>query len=280
MTSPRTTEEEAFNLKSGAGTGQISHEERHFFDIAGYLVLENVLDASRLIEARDAIDRIVASPTNGINGPATGRYGRELLNVIESGGVIEDAMAIPRVLPYVEQFVWGRQHRLVGSRAILRSPGEAVPLNQGGAADPRRHARYRCCGNGQFRCLMTTCLIAMDDTGTDNGEFCAIPASHKSNLPHPYAKMKLRDIAPLESIPLPAGSAVFITENLAHAFCPPAGGSQTWLAYHYGPSYMMNLPGCNPSGKTLERTAADPIKAHLLLKPYYHPTTAQRKANG
>jgi len=54
---------------------------------------------------------------------AVGAYGDELLHIIESGGVLEDAMGLDRVIDYVQEFIWGRQYRLVGSRAWLRAMG-------------------------------------------------------------------------------------------------------------------------------------------------------------
>ena len=144
-------------------------------------------------------------------------------------------MALPRVLDYVQEFIWGHQYRLVGSRAILRTPGRGSQLTQGGDADPRRYARYRCFGDGQFRCLMITCLIALTDTADNDGVFCAIPASHKASLPHPYENTDLNAISPLHDIPLRAGSGILFTENLSHAFKPAVRTEHVWLSYQYGP---------------------------------------------
>ena len=186
-------------------------------------------------------------------------------------------MALRPVLRHLQALIWGRQFRLIASRARLRGVGSRGRLTQGGKADPRRYARYRCGPEGDFRCLLVTCLIALDDTIAGDGSFCLIPGSHKCHLPHPYADRELVEIAPLEDLPLTAGSAVVFTENVSHALRPPRLESQSWLEFQYGPSYMENWPGCELSADLLRRTQADPVKSHLLLAPYYHPAGAQKK---
>ncbi len=259
-TDQRATEEDFFNLQIGLGESQLSFEDRHFFDIAGYLVLEDLLTADQVKQAR-----------NALAGRAVPEKG-EVLHIIAEGGALEDAMALPQVLDPVQAFIWGQQYRLVGSRALYRKAGTAARLSGAGAVDPRRYARYRCFGDGQFRCLMLTCLIALDDTEA----FCTIPSSHKANLPHPYEGAELAQIPPLRQIPLRPGSGVLFTESLSHVVAPPNSGTEMWLSYQYGPSYMLDWPGCEPSAELLDRVADDLDKAHLLLAPYYHPSGSQK----
>ena len=102
---PRATEDDSFNLQIGLGESQLALKERHFFDVAGYLVLEDLLTPGQVIEARNALAGRV--PEKG-----------EVLHIIEAGGVLEDGMALPRVLDPVQTFIWGRQYRRVGSRAL------------------------------------------------------------------------------------------------------------------------------------------------------------------
>lgn len=270
------TEEDVFDLQIGLGESEIPVEDKHFFDTAGYLVLEDLLTPDQVSRAQNTLARVKSAASKNIT-LLEGSHGYELVNIIEGGDTVEDAMALPRVLDYVQEFIWGRQYRLIGSRAILRTPGKGSQLTQGGDADPRRYARYRCFGDGQFRCLMITCLIALADTTDSDGAFCVIPASHKASLPHPYENTNLDAIQPLCSVSLRAGSGVLFTENLSRAFKPPTHETHAWLSYQYGPSYMVNWPRCEPSADLLARTATDPAKSHLLLEPYYHPAGSQKK---
>ncbi len=272
ISTKRLKEEDVFDLQIGIGDSDISFEDKYFFDMAGYLVLEDLLTPSQVAEARE----IESVREEEIAGLTQGPFGPELVNIVESGGVMEDAIGLPQVISYIEAFIWRRQYRLVGSRAILRETGKCTQLTQGGNADTRRYARYRCAGDGQFRCLLMTCLIALHDTSDGEGSFCLVPGSHKASLPHPYRGRDLEQVSPLREISLRAGCGVLYTEGLSYAF-KATGESQSWLLYQYGPSYMVNWPGCEPSTELLARTRDDAIKSHLLLEPYYHPAGSQGK---
>ncbi|MDE2965808.1 MAG: phytanoyl-CoA dioxygenase family protein [Acidobacteriota bacterium] len=271
------TEEDVFDLQTGSTRQLLSLDEQHFFDIAGYALLPEVLNPGHIEESRQRLESLAEAPSAGVSLRRENGSEVELLNIIEAGGVLEDAMALQPVLRHLQALIWGRQFRLIASRARIRGVGSRGRLTQGGKADPRRYASYRCGPEGEFRCLLVTCLIALDDTNAEDGAFCLIPGSHKCRLPHPYADRELDQVPPLQDLPLTAGSAVVFTENVSHALRTPRLERQSWLEFQYGPSYMENWPGCEPSADLLRRTQADPVKSHLLLAPYYHPAGSQKK---
>ena len=254
------------------GTGQrhLSEEERYAFDVTGSLILGNLLTTDEVSDARGRLDAAVSSPSPRVkrqqNGPEV-----ELLNVVECGGVLEDVIASDRLVKAMEELIWGSQIRLVASRAILREPGITAEITQGGLADTRRYTRYRSFLEGEMRCLLVSCLIALDDTSDGDGSFCVIPASHKSNFSHPYPQADLERVAALKELPLAAGSAVVFSESLSHAMKASSLQGKLWLLYQYGPSYMVSWPGCETSEELRERTSGDETKARLLRAPYYHP---------
>ncbi len=272
------TEEEVFDLQTGSGRQRLSAEEQHFFDITGYTLLPEVLSRQQVEEACRSLDQIAWDPSPQISLKHPSPSEIELLNIIEAGGDIEDAMALTPLLRHLHGLIWGQQFRLIASRGRIRNPGSQHGLTQGGRADRRRYARYRCGPEGEFRCLLVTCLLALSDSVSGDGAFCLIPGSHKSNLPHPYADSKLEDVPPLQDLPMSAGSAVIFTENVSHAMKSPRLETQRWLEFQYGPSYLVNWPGCESSAALLQRTAADPVKSHLLQAPYYHPAGSQKKS--
>ena len=271
------TEADVFDLQIGTEKASISREKKHFFDITGYLILDRVIKPGQALEARQVLTTLVKSPRAGIKVDTSMPHQTEILNVIEAGGVFEELMAHSQVLSYLGSLIWGHQFRLIRSRAILREPGFGDPLNQGGRADPRRYARYRCTWEGEFRCLMITCLVALSDAGKGQGPFCVLPGSHKSNLSHPYSGIDLDNIASLEEISLKAGSGVLFTETLSHAIKSPPAETQAWVEFQYGPSYMVSWPGCDASAEILARNAGRPERLHLLMEPYYHPAGSQQK---
>ena len=269
---PRTRKKKQNVRPFQTGTGQrnLSEEDRYAFDVAGFLILEGLLTNDQVRESRARLEATLSSPPSQVkreqNGPEV-----ELLNVAECGGVLEDTLASDRLLKVMEELIWGNQIRLVASRAILRDPGIIGEITQGGLADPRRYTRYRSFLEGEMRCLMVSCLIALDDTTNGDGSFCVIPASHKSNFPHPYPQANLEEVAALRDLPLTPGSAVVFSESLSHAMKASSSEGKLWLLYQYGPSYMLNWPGCDASAALLDRTSGDETKARLLRKPYYHP---------
>ena len=271
------TEADVFDLQIGTEKASMSRESKHFFDITGYLVLDNLLTPAQAAEAGDALATMLDSPPSGIkvDNPTPSRS--EILNVVESGGVFEEAMAHPAILSYLGGLIWGQQFRLIRSRGVLRGPGSRDYLNQGGKADPRRYTRYRCTWEGEFRCLMVTCLIALTDASEGKGPFTVLPGSHKSNLPHPYSEVELEEITPLQEIPRWAGAGVLFAESLSHAIKSPPTETQAWLEFQYGPSYMVSWPGCEASPELLARNSNHPERLHLLMDPYYHPTGSQKK---
>ncbi len=257
-------------LQTGTGERHLSDEERHFFDIKGYLVMENFFVPNQVNEAREAIQDMAKKPSANITIERKD-YELELLNIVEAGGILEDAIIFKRLLQPMEEIIWGSQVRLVASRGLIKEPGSIETLTQGGKADPRRYTKYRCFVEGEFRCLMTTCLIALNNCSNGNGTFCIIPASHKSNFPHPYSNTSLESVSVLKDIALKAGDAIIFSENLSHAIKSPINEKYLWLSYQYGPSYMLSWPGCEASKELRTRTMDSEIKTRLLKTPYYHP---------
>lgn len=257
-------------FQTGTGIQYLTDEERYGFDIAGYLILEDFLSAGQVREASRQLERSLATPPEHVtlrrNGPEA-----ELLNIVECGGTLEQAFVHGRLVQAMQQLIWGDQIRLVSSRAIVRDPGISGHISQGGLADSRRYTRYRCFIDGEFRCLLVSCLIALNDTGKGDGSFSVIPSSHKSNFPHPYGRRPPESVAALKDLPLSAGSAVIFSESISHCMKSSGTESKLWLLYQYGPSYMVDWPGCEASPELMRRAATDETKARLLRKPYYHP---------
>ena len=191
-------------FQTGTGIEYLTDEERYGFDITGYLILEDFLSAGQVREASRQLQVSQVNPLEHVtlrrNGPET-----ELLNVVECGGMLEQACVHGRLVQAMQQLIWGDQIRLVSSRAIARKPGISGHVSQGGLADPRRYTRYRCFIDGEFRCLLVSCLIALNDTASGDGAFSVIPSSHKSNFPPPLRTASSRERCGPEGSPTACG---------------------------------------------------------------------------
>ena len=144
------TEEDVFDLQTGSDRQLLSLDEQHFFDIAGYALLPEVLNPGQIEESRQRLESLAQLPSKGVSlRPGDGSE-VELINIIEAGGVLEDAMALQPVLRHLQALIWGRQFRLIASRARIRGVGSRGRLTQGGKADPRRYSGYRCGPGGRI----------------------------------------------------------------------------------------------------------------------------------
>ena len=255
-------------LQSGTGQRRLTATERFRFDIAGYLPLGTLLDPAQVAEACAAVADPDALP-DGVTAVGNGLE-LELRNIVEIGGTLGEVFARPDLHARMVELVWGEQVRLISSRALVRRAGVSGRVTQGGRADPRRFGRYRAFVEGEFRCLLVSVLIALDDTAAGDGAIGVIPASHKANFAHPYADRLAEDLPVLRPLPLAAGEALLYTEALSHALTAPRADGKRWLLYQYGPSYMLDWPHCTPSAAVRAQAASDPIKAALLREPYYH----------
>ena len=119
----RPTEENVFELQIGLGQSCVAIADRHFFDIARYLELGRLLSPSQVQQARAQLQTARAEKDDQIE---------QWIHIIEAGGVLEDAMALASVQPYLQEFIWGNQYRLVGSRASLQPSRGQQRLKQGG----------------------------------------------------------------------------------------------------------------------------------------------------
>ncbi|MBI3962890.1 MAG: phytanoyl-CoA dioxygenase family protein [Deinococcus sp.] len=273
-------EEEQFELQIGLGLSNMTDEEKFLFDVHGYLQFDDLIPPDTINHVNAALAQLEA----GRHGPSganlsfqsPNRYDLQVMNPVDAGAPFEALVAIPQVIDRLNALIWGRQYRLVYNYALTRKRGGATPLNQGGSRDPRRHTRYRCT-NGEFRCLLITCLMALTDVPSGDGCFCVIPGSHKSNFPLPYEPLAFESVPDLLEIPLKAGTVLLYSENLTHGDLQSRLGVQRRLYFGYGPSYMLSWPECEPSGPALDRAKANEEHRRLLMPPYYHPLQSQRK---
>ena len=254
--------------QSGTGQRTLTEAERFHFDISGFLPLGTLLNSSQVEEACQSIDNPAVLP-DGVTA-VENELEIELRNIIEFGGDWNQAFAHPSLHSRMVELVWGDQVRLISSRALIRQAGVSGRITQGGRADSRRFGRYRAFVEGEFRCLMISVLIALDDTKAGEGAFGVIPASHKANFAHPYEKRPSEELSVLRLLNLAPGEAVLYSEALSYGLTSHRETKTRWLLYQFGPSYLLDWPGCSPTAMTREKAAADPVTASLLRTPYYH----------
>ena len=227
----------------------MNDEERYFFDLNGYLVVENALSSAEVAACNKAIDRNVdrireRSGEQSLSGKSRtlkGEQGRGDLGDMLTWSKpwcqpFRDLLAHPGIVPYLNELLREgfRLDHLYG--IIMRKGTEGHVLHGGGTTDDLTH--FYQFHNGKMRCGLTVVSWILTDCGPGDGGFACIPGSHKSNYPTPRGVALLdRNIGVVRQVEAKAGSAVIFTEALTH-------GTMPWTAEHQRRSILFKYaPG-------------------------------------
>ena len=208
--------------------------ERFFFDLNGYLVIENALTPEEVASCNEAIEqqreriRIRPPEESLARGAAAleGAQGRG-----DVGGMLtwpkpwsqpfRDLLTHPAIVPYLNELL-GPGFRLDHLYGIMMTKGaEGFVLHGGGNTGDLTHSyQYH---NGLMRCGLTVVTWVLSDHGPGDGGFACIPGSHKSNYEPPMDVKRLEtDIGVVRQVEARAGSAIIFTEALCHGTLPLA----------------------------------------------------------
>ena len=183
----------------------MSESERYLFDLNGYLVVRDVLTPDEVAACNAAIDahadeavaRSDAALRNAAEGSSMYGDGPPRLDLggilewdAEESRVFKSVLAHPRLLPLFNGIL-GKGYRLDHIPFVLMNNrgGEGFALHGGtidcvtGEYSP--DLAYTCRA-GQVRTSLLGCnVILSGEHGPDNGGFCVVPGSHKSNFAMP-----------------------------------------------------------------------------------------------
>ena len=258
-------------------------EERYFFDLNGYLVVENALSSEEVAACNEAIDRnadrIRERPEeqslSGKSRTLRGQQGRGDL-----GGMLtwprpwcqpfRDLLAHPNIVPYLNELLREgfRLDHVYG--IIMRKGTEGHVLHGGGTTDDLTH--FYQFHNGRMRCGLTVVAWMFTDCGPGDGGFACIPGSHKSNYPTPRDVALLdRDIGVVRQVEAKAGSAVIFTEALTHGTMPwTAEHQRRSILYKYSPGPLTYSRVHVPEGVAEVLDEFTP-RQRAVLEPPYRP---------
>ncbi len=184
----------------------MTDEEKFLFDLNGFLVRPAVLKPDEIAAIVDQVDRIKHNPESL---PPEERQ--------VPGGAASILIDHPQVIDVLHEVI-GPDIRLENSFSVWRQKGEwAGDLHGGGPQQGDQIFGYRF-SNGRMYAGMTRVVFELTDVSKKDGATVFIPGSHKANYPMHPNHMDLSKPSPfLTSFECPAGSAIFFTENLAHA---------------------------------------------------------------
>jgi hypothetical protein len=234
--------------------------EEYEFDRQGYCHIPGMLTALQAQSLLDAVDALEEHALAHIDAPPRKRslWGADYHYSEERGYyawgarergktlMIEDFFNAdaafdclvdhPATMAYVRKVVQGPV-RVNNSEIRIRYRGNASGTHMGGPIDHKY--RYGFNGRG-IDCMMVRMIYFLHDVGMDEGPFCVVPGTHKSNLRPPY-RCGPDEEPGMVGLPVRAGDAIFFTENLRHGGLTNRS-DQTRKTLHvgYGPMWMMS----------------------------------------
>lgn len=191
----------------------MTEHERYFFDVNGYLVLEDVLTPKEVDHLNAVMDAQNLPPAG--DTIESQRFGGFFLWDEAYRRLINH----PRVLPVLMELL-GDRLRLDHAYGILMAPNtEGLHLHGGGTPyDPAQYYHFQ---NGRMYNGLTVASWALVDVNPGDGGFCCIPGSHKANFPLPDDVRHFRaHLNWVRQIPQKAGSVLIFTEALTHGTLP------------------------------------------------------------
>ncbi|MEO6906913.1 MAG: phytanoyl-CoA dioxygenase family protein [Abditibacteriaceae bacterium] len=259
-------------------TKDVTDMEEYMFDLNGYLLLKNTIDANHVAQLNSIIDNITSLQPPLSTGEwygcvhahsYGGKEGLNLQQIYEGGEAFERLIDQPSWIEKVRHFVGGAgtfdyKHGSLfidENFANVRGPGEAIGLHSGGHSGTKRNQfRFR---NGRFHCGQINILMALTDIGPGDGATMIIPGSHKANLMHPQLKekqMKSGQLASVDGVEgaiemhMQKGDAILFTDAINHGSAERVNkGERRIVVYRYGPSWGFFRHPYRPSAKLLER---------------------------
>lgn len=212
-------------------------EEKFMFDLQGYLVVKQVLDAGE-------VGSLIRLADEEFSGEYNEKGTRNTLFVSKWGAATLALVDHPRVLPYLIELM-GPYFRIDHDYCIfMRKGAQGGPLHGGprfqwGHGMPGDH--WYDCQNGVIRNGLTVFTYCLTPARSGDGGFTCIPGSHKTNflteLPDDV-KIFNRDAHYVVQPEMEAGDMIIFTEALIHGTRPwTAGHDRKALLYKYSPGH-------------------------------------------
>ena len=233
--------------------------EKYEFDRLGYLVLPGLLGTDDVTRLARAIDEVEAHALARVAQPPRKKsaWGPEYHVNAEKGYyasgerregstlIIEDFFnADPafdllvnhaRTMDIIRGIVQERP-TVNNSEIRIRYQGNQSRTHMGGPISGKYRYSYNAKG---IDCMMVRMIYFVHDVGPEDGPFCVVPATHKSNLVSPYGTSDANAEPGMLGLPVKAGDAILFTENLRHGGRSiRSGRTRKTLHVGYGPFWM------------------------------------------
>ena len=233
--------------------------EQYEFDRLGYLVIRDFLTGDEVATLRAAIDAAEEDALAQTDRPPdkVSAYGLEYRHNPEKGYYVTGAKGEGNTLlideffnmdpafdflvdhaptmAYIRAIVQERP-TINNSEIRIRYPGNQTESHCGGPVGLKLRYYYNERG---VNCMMVRMVYFVHDVGPGQGEFCVVPATHKSNMASPYEGSDPDKEPGMIGLSVNAGDAILFTENLRHGGLTNRS-RQTRKTLHvgYGPFWL------------------------------------------
>lgn len=256
----------------------------YLFDLRGYLILENAIDAGHVADLNAAFDAFPSLEWGEWWGNVqrfdnNGAAGIELQNIVEAGEPFERLIDHPSWIAHLRHYCGDEGSYTEGlfideCFASVRRSGGFFPIHSGGFQGSTRGAfRFK---DGKFRCGQVNVLLALTDVGPGDGGTMVVPGSHKSNFPHPMNRylddegkpVPMDDVLGAVEIHLKKGDALLFCDGLAHGASSRTNpGERRVVIYRYGVSWGSARYGYEYSPALLSRLTPERRAILQPIKP-------------
>ncbi|MEE2993425.1 MAG: phytanoyl-CoA dioxygenase family protein [Gemmatimonadota bacterium] len=235
--------------------------ERYEFDRQGYIIIEQMLNPPEVDSLAAAVDKLETHALAHVNQPPRKKsaWGPEYHHNVDRGYYTQGSNEAGRTL-MIEDF-WNADARfdllvnhartmacidaIVQDRPTVNNSELRIRYNgnqsgtHGGTRMAGRKYRYEYNQNG-IDCMMVRMIYFVHDVSNEQGAFCVVPGTHKTNLPCPYGHNPDEEPGMI-GLEVKAGDAILFTENLRHGGVTNRS-DQVRKTIHvgYGPHWMMS----------------------------------------
>lgn len=238
----------------------MDEHEKYEFDRQGFLVLSELLTPAEVRVFATAVDELEEHALRHVTRPprkqgafgmnyhrngergyhATGGQGTGQTLIIEdffnAAPAFDRLVDHPETMRCIRSIVQGRI-RINNSEIRLRYPGNTTGTHMGGPIDHK----YRYSFNAQgIDCMMVRMIYFLHPVRVEDGAFCIVPGTHKTNYSSPYGGDPHQEPGMI-GLEVEAGDGILFTENLRHGgLTNRSETTRKTIHIGYGPTWMMS----------------------------------------